>query len=114
MNPLSPKGERSSHAHILVQFRLQSPTPVSSYTRLPQPLCLIVPAMAFRMPLIDIVHRTLLFGLVGMGIGGVFLGASVHRNVLHKGKGKLPRISLLYYLFIYSSTTNLTLSVQLK
>ncbi|EJD08082.1 uncharacterized protein FOMMEDRAFT_164833 [Fomitiporia mediterranea MF3/22] len=32
--------------------------------------------MALRMPLIDVVHRTLLFGLIGMGAGGIVLGYS--------------------------------------
>lgn len=44
-------------------------------------------AMALRMPLVDLVHRAFLFGLVGIGAGGIYLGFQVHNDVLDRGKG---------------------------
>ncbi|KAH8115287.1 hypothetical protein DFH11DRAFT_1588422 [Phellopilus nigrolimitatus] len=43
--------------------------------------------MAFHMSVFDLLHRAVLFGLVGMGAGGLMLGFQVHRDVLRRGKG---------------------------
>ena len=45
--------------------------------------------MALRLPLVDLVHRAFLFGLVGIGAGGIYLGFQVHNDVLDRGKGAL-------------------------
>ncbi|THH07862.1 hypothetical protein EW145_g3088 [Phellinidium pouzarii] len=37
------------------------------------------------MPVIDIVHRAILIGLVGVGTGGVLMGFQVHRDILRRG-----------------------------
>ncbi|KAL5521395.1 hypothetical protein ACEPAG_9321 [Sanghuangporus baumii] len=41
---------------------------------------------AMRMPVLDILHRTLLFGLVGFGALGILTGVQVHRGNLRRGK----------------------------
>lgn len=43
--------------------------------------------MAARLTITDILHRGVLFGLVGLGVGGIALGVQVHRETLKKGKG---------------------------
>ena len=41
-----------------------------------------------RLPIIDIVHRSLVGGLVCLGVGGIALGVQVHRDTLRRGEGE--------------------------
>jgi hypothetical protein len=38
-------------------------------------------------PLIDIIHRSFVLGLVGIGGYGLFMGWKVHEDTLRRGKG---------------------------
>ena len=38
-------------------------------------------------PLIDIIHRTFVLGLVGVGGYGLFMGWRVHEDTLRRGRG---------------------------
>jgi hypothetical protein len=43
---------------------------------------------AMRMPITDILHRGVVTSLVGLTLYGMFLGVTVHRETLRKGRGK--------------------------
>ncbi|KAG9311035.1 hypothetical protein JVU11DRAFT_8933 [Chiua virens] len=47
------------------------------------------PKSSRRIPLTlaDVLHRTLVTGLTGLSIYGIYLGYSVHKHVMIKGKG---------------------------
>ena len=38
-------------------------------------------------PLIDIIHRSFVLGLVGLGGYGLFMGWRVHEDTLRRGRG---------------------------
>ena len=55
--------------------------------------------MATRLPLIDIVHRSFLFGLLALGAGGIYMGFQVHNDVLDRGKGQSIHSYVQWLLF---------------
>lgn len=44
--------------------------------------------MSARLRFVDVAHRGLLVGLVGLGVGGIVVGVQVHRETLKRGKGQ--------------------------
>lgn len=57
------------------------------------PIQLMPMLMAPRLPLADILHRSFLFGLVGLGALGIYSGTQVHHDTLRRGKGNISIIS---------------------
>ena len=45
-------------------------------------------------PLIDIIHRSFVLGLVGLGGYGLFMGWRVHEDTLRRGRGMFLQFSV--------------------
>ena len=71
-------------------FRSAHPTPPTVKTR---KLLAWVP----MPPLADILHRTLVVGLLGMTVAGVGVGWGVHKDTLRRGQGSSAAVIVLQY-----------------
>ena len=56
-----------------------------------------MPAMLGRLPIVDVLHRTILFGLVGLGAFGILTGVQVHRSTLQRGKGAMFDVVMVLF-----------------
>ena len=50
------------------------------------------PKIDMAPPLIDIIHRSFVLGLVGISGYGLFMGWKVHEDTLRRGKGVLVHV----------------------
>ena len=55
-------------------------------------------------PLADILHRTLVFGLLGVTVAGVGAGWAIHKDTLRRGQGSSVVIVLPYASCVFRST----------
>ena len=47
-----------------------------------------------RLPIADILHRGIVTSLFGLTLYGIFLGVTIHRETLQKGRGQWSRLFL--------------------
>lgn len=57
-------------------------------------------------PLADILHRTLVVGLLGVTVAGVGTGWAVHKDTLKRGQGSWAVIDLCHSLCVLSGFGN--------
>ena len=53
-------------------------------------------------PLADILHRTLVVGLLGATVAGVGVGWAVHKDTLRRGQGSSSVFAIYYVFFLHS------------
>ena len=87
--PLSP---RASPPRQLAESRVspsrRGPAP------LPLPHALLDMAFRTRLPISDILHRGLVWSLLGVSVWGVVMIGVVHRNTLQAGRGAYTPLSV--------------------